>query len=508
MAVNMAGESQPGSAPPTLRKRRLIIGANVFLQAALLLLLAVMINWLASRYYVRFDWTRSAYYKVSEKTKKLLTSLQEPVKVIVFLQLQSERGPAQKVSEDVNNLLKEFQYFGKDKLQIEHVDPYRDLARARQVVEEYNIDVMREPALVIFASGPRHKYVSLDDMVEFNHDMYGRVQGVKSFKGEGAFLSAIQTVIEEKPPKVYFLAGHGERDPDSVDDRAGYSMLAGYVKRDNVVVEKWNLQAQQALPSDADLLVIAGPTAPYTDAEISILDQWLKNRGRLLVLLEPRRQTRLEPFLQQWGVQADDNLVASKGILLGIASVVNVTAIGEQYAPHPITARLEGVNTEFPYSRSVRRSDRTTAGATDQPRVTELVRTGPNFWGESDYADERFEFDPATDQRGPVSLAVAVEMGGPRGVDVDIGVSRMVVVGGSGFVDNGSLTHGNIVFFMNALNWLLKREQLVAVGPKSPQEFRIDMSPGQVRAVYALVIGGMPLAVALTGLLVWMRRRK
>jgi hypothetical protein len=61
---------------------------------------------------------------------------------------------------------------------------------------------------------------------------------------------------------------------------------------------------------------------------------------------------------------------------------------------------------------------------------------------------------------------------------------------------------------MNSLNWLMQREQLVAVGPKTPDEFRLDMTPSQVRAVYALVILGLPVAVAATGLMVWMRRRK
>ncbi|MGO9529265.1 MAG: hypothetical protein ACLP0A_17025, partial [Verrucomicrobiia bacterium] len=63
-------------------------------------------------------------------------------------------------------------------------------------------------------------------------------------------------------------------------------------------------------------------------------------------------------------------------------------------------------------------------------------------------------------------------------------------------------------FFMNSLNWLLQREQLVAVSPKTPEEFRLDMSPHQQMAVYILVMGGMPLAVAIAGLLVWLGRRK
>ena len=146
--------------------------------------------------------------------------------------------------------------------------------------------------------------------------------------------------------------------------------------------------------------------------------------------------------------------------------------------------------------------------AADQPSVTELVKTPAAFWGETDLDSERMEFNAAKDIRGPLSLAVAVEAGKPQGAKVDIGVTRMVVVGTSSFVDNGSLAGGNLDFFMNAVNWLLQREQLIAVGPKVPEEFHLDMSVEQVRAVYGLVIVGMPLAVAVLGLFVWTKRRK
>jgi len=187
--------------------------------------------------------------------------------------------------------------------------------------------------------------------------------------------------------------------------------------------------------------------------------------------------------------------------------LIVVDALGTDYAPHPITAKLEGVNTTFPYARSVRQAEQTEGNSADQLRVTELVKTAPAFWGETGSDTERVEFNAAQDIKGPLPLAVAVETSKPRGVDVNIGVTRLVVVGTSRFVDNSNLSGGNLDFFMNALNWLLQREQLVAVGPKVPEEFRLDMSPNQQRAVYALVIGGMPLAVALIGIAVWLRRR-
>jgi len=273
-------------------------------------------------------------------------------------------------------------------------------------------------------------------------------------------------------------------------------------------VQKWNLLEKQSLPTDAGTIIIAGPRKAFADPEIALLEQYLKNKGRLLILLDPHTQTGLEPLLQRWNVQADNDLAVAKGgSLLGTELIV-VDALGSDYSPHPITSKLDGVNTSFPYARSIRAAGRPQAGSPDQPHVTELVKTPPSFWGETDADTQHTEFDPAQDIKGPLPLAVAVESSKPSGVDVNLGLSRIVVVGTSRFVDNGNLGGGNLDFFMNSLNWLLQREQLVAVSPKMPEEFSLDMSPNQQRAVYAIVIAGMPLAVAIIGILVWLGRRK
>jgi ABC-type uncharacterized transport system involved in gliding motility auxiliary subunit len=503
----MADEIPSGSTPPTLRQRRLVISANVLLQIAALLALLGMVNWLVSRHYFRYDWTKSRYYKISEKTKQELASLQQPVKIIVFLEPDAEHEYIDKIFQDTRDLLKEFQYFGQGKLQIEYLDPERDRARAEQLIEQYNVSV---PNVVIFACGPRHKYVTIEEMADFDMEEMGQSYRVKDYKGEGAFLAAIQTVTEEEPPKIYFLTGHGERDPESFDRDKGYSGVATYIKRDNLEVLKWNLPEEQKLPADAGAIIIAGPHIRFTQAELALLDDYLKNKGRLFVMVDPHTQTGLELWLQHWNVQLDDDVIVRKAGAMFGAELLDVNAQGVDYLQNdPITAKLGGVNTSFPYARSVHALlAQQGSSAADQPTVLELVKTSAEYWGNTDPQTQRTVFDPSRDVAGPLPLAVSVEAGKPQGVNVDIGVTRLMVVGTSSFVDNGDLAGGNRDFFMNALNWLLKREQLLAVGPKVPEEFRLDMSVEEMRAVYALVIVVMPLAVGLIGLFVWTRRRK
>jgi ABC-type uncharacterized transport system involved in gliding motility auxiliary subunit len=487
---------------PSLRQRRVAISLNILVQIVALLALVVMANWLLSRHHPkRWDWTGSGYYKLSSKTAQVLKGLKDPLDIVVCIPTASSRDFIEKALQDTRSLLKEFENVGKSKVRVEYVDPQRDLNRARQLVEKYHLD---SPDQIIFASGARSKLVKLDDTVDVDGGGYmGGAPKIRAFKGEGVFLSAIQSVTQEKSPKVYFLVGHGERDIDSSDERNGYSMLASYIKRDNIQVEKWNYGQKRTWPADAAAVVIAGPQKRLSEGEFTALNEYLKNNGRVMMLLDYKVQSGLEVFLDRFGIQVDDNLA-----VMPFMGMMNVTAMGAEYARHPITAKLADINTAFPYARSIRRKAETAAAVGERPDITELVKTPDSFWGETDYKSQQIKFDAKTDIRGPLSLAVAAETRKPGGVELD--GMRMVAVGCSQFVDNHNIrgNEGNVDFFMNSLNWLLKREQQIAVSPKTPQEFRLDMTPKQARAVYALVIGGMPLAVALLGVTVWIRRRK
>lgn len=488
---------------PSLRKRRWQATGHVLLQIAAVVAIVAAVNWLTARHYRRFDWTRSSYYALAEKTKQVLAALQQPLAIIVFIPPTGGEDYVAKSLEDVRHLLEEFQLAAPSKVRVEYVDPDRDLARAKELVATYDINPAA-PDVVIFASGDNHKAVKFSETVEFEQTGYGAPPRVRAFKGEGVFLSAIQTVTEQTPPKVYFLTGHGERDPDEFNTEDGYNVFARLLQQDHLIIGKWNYAANQSWPADAAALVIAGPRGLFPETEITALDNYLRAKGRLLVLLEPRLRTGLEPWLERWGVTVGDDLVVAP--LLGM---LNVTAVGEEYAPHPITEQLQGLNTTFPYARSVRRTPNANgAPGTDRPLVTELVRTPDGFWAETDYAASRYKFEPDKDVAGPVSLAVAVETRPPGGVD--LAVSRMVVMGCAGMLDNSHLRDsvGNSDLALNAVNWLLAREQLLAVSPKVPEEFSLDLTVDQARVVYALAVVGLPLGVAVIGIIVWLRRRQ
>ncbi|MBV9463985.1 MAG: GldG family protein [Verrucomicrobiae bacterium] len=497
----------PSKQPTQRREReysqfrnRFYMAMNALLQIFFLLVALVFANFIAYKWYPKpFDLTRTNYYELSDKTKQLLKSLSKPVHVIVFVQPHNAEGDSSQVYSEVERLLKQYKYYQPKYLEIEYIDPDRNLTRARELAEKYNVQLAN---VIVFASGERSKYVQSSDVLEYDHTNPFQQSKVVAFKGEQQFTSAIQNVVEAKQLKAYFLQGHGERDPDNYDEK-GAATVAQYLKRDNLVVERINLLEKPEIPRDCDLLLIDGPKQPLKDFEMKLLEDFFKRQGRAFIMLDPDTRTGLEDLLRKYGVAVGNNLVLSKINMLGQV-MYNSNAFGTALASHPITSKLGHSALSFHYARTVDAVQDPTLGY----QATELVKTPDSFWAETALNRKtRYEFNPDTgDRAGPLSLAVAIE---PKKVgNVNTEGTRIVVTGTSTFLENDKIDAANMDFFLNAANWFLKRPELIGISPKRPQEFMLGLNDAQIRTISLVAIGAMPLAAAVIGVVVWLRRRK
>lgn len=489
-------ESDPGTARPASRRRKVAVGLNAAAELLLAGLLVLMVNYLSFRHYYRTDWSRSGYYTLSEKTLSLLKSLTNTVDVVVFFQ------PKQEIYEDVDNLLKEYAYASK-LIRVERVDPDRDLARTEELSRKYKVD---QANVVVFDYGGRGRYVKASDIVEYDYSpmTIGERPQKVAFKGEQAFSSAIQSVTQARRPVVYFLEGHGERDIKNYSRSGGCSSIAQEIERDNIDVRKLVLGEQQAIPEDCDALVIAGPQKPVSEPELNLIRRYLEQKGRLLVLLDAMSQVGLEPILSDWGVRlADDVVIDATRTLTGRELFVT------KYGVHPITAKLRNITSIFYLPRSVEpAAGPDEAGeSADKPHVIPLAQSSEAGWAETDLAQDPMKYDPEADREGPVSVAVAVEKGPVPGIDVQIRPTRLVVFGDSDFVSNGAMTGGNADLFLSALNWLLEREELMGIAPKPVEQIRLVMNRFELSLLFWTVVCVLPGIMAAAGGLVWLRRR-
>ena len=493
--------SPPSSdARRSIRRRhrlRLVFRLNNLSALFLALVLFGMVNYLSSLRYYRDDLTRSQFYALTEKTHKLLNSLENEVHVRVCF------SPDHADYKHVKHLLEEYRYVSKY-VKIELIDPHRDLVRMRELATDYEL---RGENVIVFASGGNYKIVTDRNLNKFE---YSTIQNPPKpsavyFRGEVVFSSSIQSVINPHKPKVYFLQGHDERDLNSYDEYTGYSDIVEAIRDDHIDLQTLIIGEKREIPDDAEALLIAGPARKISQPELDIIRRYIETSGRVLMLLDPFRSAGLDAILYDWGVLvAKDFVLDSSRTLSGKELVVST------YGTHPITRPLSKSTTIFYLARSIEPAVDPHGGndLVDKPRVTVLAASSDRGWSEMNVDQSVIKFDPVTDRPGPNSVAVAVEKGPVPGIDVGIRPTRIVVVGDSDFLSNGHLSGGNQAFFMGALNWLLERDEMIEIPPKPFEEYRLIITREQMHMIFLVVVLGIPAGVGVVGLLVWVRRRK
>lgn len=477
-----------------MQKDKVYTASSTGVAVILVLALVGMVNWLAYRHYARADWTSSKLYSLSDKSVNILSDLKDPVKVIVFM------TPQTPMFTETRELLTRYQAVSRQ-VSVEYIDPDREPLRTRQLAQEFGVSAANT---VVFVAGDRKKYVTADQLAEYDYSGYqmGQAPKMKAFKGEEQFTSSILGVVNPTSPKVYFTTGHGEHDPDGFGED-GLSQVKEALKRDNLTTEKANLLSG-TVPADCDLLVVAGPRAAFAENEKTALKTYLDNGGRALVLLDPVLGPRaassgLEELLKGYGVQVNDDLVVDPGRRLPFfdVSAVYVT----DFRSHPVVEGMQGLAVLLPVARSV--GTTTATGATS----TTLLTTSDQGWGETDLAAilERRPVDKdANDTQPPVSLGVAAQ----SETDKDAGW-RLVVIGNSAFMMNGYVSNaGNPNLALNAINWLVKREQALGIAPRTPEQVNLFLNASQMRNIVLISLVGLPVLAIAAGVAVWWRRRR
>ena len=459
-------------SPLASQFRRWLLRANLAAVIVLSVVLFGMVNYLSLRHYCRFHWNAAPFAQLSGQSLRLLENAAQDIRIVALIR------PAHEAYRGAVALLQEYAVRSSG-VAVEFVDPDRDRARTEQLVRQYGLS---GGECVVFEIGGRHQAVAADDLVEYGAAGAAGEPLRRDFRGEQYFSSAIYALTQATRPVVYFLKGHGERSPDDFDRHAGYSRIAARLRNQNLDVERLDLKE----------------FAPF---EIALLRDYLDRKGRLLLLLDARAKTGLEPLLQEWGVRLGDDVVVDETRTLS-GRELHVPA----YPAHAITAPLADLASVFFLPRSVRILD-SEAGA-DKPAVTALATCSKMGWAEFDPDDPSVHFDPQVDIPGPVPVAVAIERGPVPGVHVQIRPTRLVVVGDSDFASNGGLMGANADLFLNSVNWLLDRGELLSMAPRALEETRLVMDARHLRNLFWTVGVALPGLVAMLGLWVAWRRRR
>lgn len=466
------------------RRRQARYGALATVSVLVALAIVVAVNYLSARQNRRWDLTASRQNSLSEQTVKVLQSLEGPVKFTVF--------DRQTELDRFRNQLEEYAYNSRQ-VTVEYIDPDTRPVEAR----EY--DIQSYGTVVVDYMGRRERVTS-DSEQELTNALIKAISGMER--------------------SVYFVQGHGEKDPARTE-RDGYSAVTEALRRDNYKVEPLVLAQQKDVPADATVVVIAGPTSDLLPEETDALRRYLERAGKLLVLVDPPigeqgALPNLQAMLREWSIELGNNVVVD----VSGATTDPSIAVAASYPPHTLTETFRTL-TLYPLARSVDPVEGGAGGRVAQP----IVQTSERSWAESNLAsltsDRGVEMETDRgDKAGPVTIgaAVAAAQESTPPPDAEPGLTspeeapqpetRVVVLGDSDFATNayGGVS-GNPNLFANAVNWLAQQENLIAIRPREADDRRVTMTPRQQSLVAWTSILILPAVVFAAGIFTWWRRR-
>src|SRR5437764_1543093 len=283
---------------------RIRIGLNVLVQIVLILFLVAMVNSFSFRHYARWDFSRDQKYTLSDRAKRCLDTLKGKMLITVFF------SPNTPISGDVLNLLTEYQYAGKGKIDIEHIDPERNLSRAKELFDKYK--VVTDESLLVLDYDRRDKTVKASEMADIDQSgmSFGEGPRVAAFKGEQAITSAMIDLVEGKKKTLEYVTGH--KEPPLSAPTSPITLLKTFIENENIKFQELNLLDQPVIPADVNAVIIIGPQYDFSDREMNVLHDFWDKQGRILVLVDPVANTpRLRSFLDELGIKVnDDRLMA------------------------------------------------------------------------------------------------------------------------------------------------------------------------------------------------------
>ena len=449
-----------------------------------LLLLAgilIVLNFLANKFFLRVDFTEGGQYTLSDATKNILKSLDEPVTVTAYF---SENLPPDiaKTKTDFKDLLTEYNSISGGKIAYQFINPNVD----QQTEMEAQQNGVR-PVLINVRERDQMKQQKayLGALLQ-----YGEKKEVIPLVQPGSAMeydlsSNIKKMTLQQKTQVGFLQGNGEPTLQAVPQLAQQLTIMYDIK-------PVTINDTTNIPDNLKTLVIIAPKDTIPPSTFAKLDNFLSKGGRILVAINRVEGdlstasgksvfTGLSDWLGKKGVKVDDDFIIdvnSGNVMVrqNQGMFVMNTPVKFPYLPiiskfdkHPITTGIEQVmmpfaspvvvtppDTSLHYENLAYTSDKT--GLEKPPVYFDVMKN----WTRNDFPKS--------------SLPVAVALSGK----IDGAVTKMVVFGDGDFAVNGQgqnqqkLQGDNVNLMSNAIDWLSDDTGLISLRTKGVTSRPLD----------------------------------
>jgi len=444
---------------------------QLFMQNSIFVLLflafVLLIGFVSREYHASRDITQNARNTLTEGSVNVLKQMDGPVSIRVFASKDDQ------YRKSITDFVARYQR-AKSDIKMEFINP----AEEPRIAQEEGIRAEGEM------------------VVEFQK----RSEHLIPAYTEQDMTNLLVRLSRSNQRAIMYLDGHGERNLLGVKNH-DIGEFGKQLEKKGFKLANPDLTVLQEVPRNGAMLVIASPQIDVTELEVKKIREYLDAGGNLLWLLDDENLRGLQQIAEYLGVQVTPGMVIdTTASQYGADPKI---AFASQYGEHAITKNFM-LRTLFPEARMITGQDSFDNGW----KVNNLVEVAPNGWLETGKIDGKLSFDEKKDIHGPINIAVALERTyGKKG-------QRVVVVGNGNFLSNTFLGNGgNLDLGINIVNWLAGDDNLITIQPKPLKDVNISIPSDNWNKMLALLVFlgypvVVPLALLISGIVIWWRRRK
>jgi ABC-2 type transport system permease protein len=271
---------------------------NTFLRTLVYIAATIVIAYILTLKFVRFDLTSEGRYTLSDYTETLLKSLDDRVYVKVYLEGEGLPVALKRYKREIKEQLEEFKAYADNNLEYEFIDPaeskdkevrfafYKNLTEKGLFPIETNeigedgktSQKMVFPGAIITYKGKEATVNLLKMAGQFAPESEENVNNsIQSLEYE--LTNAIQKLSVTTKPEIAFINGHGELNEYQVMDIS--TILSEYY-----LVKTGKIGGKPGILDAFKAIIIANPQDRFTEEDKFVIDQYIMNGGNVLWLLE------------------------------------------------------------------------------------------------------------------------------------------------------------------------------------------------------------------------------
>ncbi len=329
--------------------RNIVLGLGLF----------ILLNLLASYFYIRFDLTEDNRFTLSEATETVIQKFETPVIIDVLLEgdlpaeFQRLRIETEQLLENISNKNANIKY--------NFDDPMEDPSQAEATLAQLQSIGLTPANVTTENEGKVSQELVFPWAMVTHKDKTVRVALLKNKLGastedrinnsvqnlEYAFADAFTKLGIKEKKRIAVIKGNGELEDIYLADILG--SLREYYNLGAITLDSVETNPQNVLDQlkTYDLALIAKPTLGFSEAEKYVLDQFIVNGGKSLWLVDPVVMELDSLFNEKGEAFALPRDLNLDDLLFKYGIRINPVLVNDLYFTQIVLANGEGNSSEY-----------------------------------------------------------------------------------------------------------------------------------------------------------------